>query len=126
MQAILPGSERGAILKMAEQGKEALLTFVFWAMDVIRDQFDKLLLCWLLMYMTALVVFARVDQESVHWLRELTSGVLGALLGLITGVKIGQGMVRVNPPTNLPDRGPSPKQISTLTDTTIKEETKSE
>ena len=100
----------------------ALVTFLYWAMDVIRDQFDKLLLCWLLMYLTALVVFAQVDQESIHWLRELTSGVLGALLGLITGVKIGQGMVRVNSPTDLPAHGP--KQISTLTDTTIKEESK--
>lgn len=111
---------------MAAQGKEALLTFIFWLMDLIRDEFDKILLVWLLVFYTSLVFVGSNDPESQHWLREITSGVLGALLGLITGVKIGQGMVRVNPPTNLPDRGPSPKQVSTLTDTTIKEEIKPE
>lgn len=101
----------------------AFVTLLFWMMDVIRDQFDKLLLCWLLMYLTFLVVFAHVDQESVHWLRELTSGVLGALLGLITGVKIGQGMVRVNQPTDLKG-GPSPKETTSMA--IVKEELKPE
>lgn len=88
-------------------------TFLFWAMDVIREQFDKLLLAWLLMFFTLLAFIGSADPESQHWLRELTSGVLGALLGLITGVKIGQGMVRVNAPTDIP-KGSSPKETTSM------------
>jgi len=110
-------------MPIAQRQDGPFVTFLFWMMDVVRDQFDKLLLCWLLMYLTFLVVFAHVDQESIHWLRELTSGVLGALLGLITGVKIGQGMVRVNPPTDL-QSGSSPKETTAMA--IVKEERKPE
>lgn len=108
---MMPGTQRS---------ESAFATFLFWAMDVVREQFDKVLLVWLLIFFVSLVFVGAADPESQHWLRELASGVLGALLGLITGVKIGQGMVRVNPPTDLPTAAGG-KQTSTLTDTTIRE-----
>jgi len=101
-----------------QRPESAFATFLYWAMDVVREQFDKVLLVWLLIFFVSLVFVGAADSESQHWLRELASGVLGALLGLITGVKIGQGMVRVNPPTDLATGG---RQTSTLTDTTIRE-----
>ena len=96
---------------------EAWIALLYWWMDLVREQFDKMVLVLLLMYFTSLVVFVRLDMESTHWLRELTSGILGALLGLITGIKIGQGMAKVNtPPTpsRLSDPPVSDKTVMTL------------
>ena len=96
---------------------EAIAALLYWWMDLVREQFDKMVLVWLLVYFTTLVVFAHTDMESTHWLREITSGVLGALLGLITGIKIGQGMARVNTPAS-PSRPSDPpvadKTVMTL------------
>lgn len=104
------------------QRQDGIFTaFLFWMMDVIREQFDKVLLVWLLIFLVSLVFAGAADAESQHWLRELASGVLGALLGLITGVKIGQGMVRVNTPADFPGAA-SPKETTSMA--IVKEELK--
>lgn len=54
----------------------------------IEHHFDKLLLTGVLLYMIHIVVFMSLYQfaaENVSWARELTAGIGGALLGLITG-----------------------------------------
>lgn len=59
----------------------------------VKENFDKLLLSGIVIYMVHVVVILSmwtVDPSTVSWARELTSGAMGALLGLITGIRVGQ------------------------------------
>ena len=56
-----------------------------------QDNFDKLLLS--LLWMFAIFVVLHMahdsrDNEHISWAREVASGLLGALLGLITGARL--------------------------------------
>lgn len=58
------------------------------AWKFIRDNFDKLLLTGLFVYIAQLVVHMSHDMrdaDEILWARELAGTVVGALLGLITG-----------------------------------------
>lgn len=62
----------------------------------IREHFDKLLCTtlFLLMVHTVLaLVYLHSSPDVISWARELASGFQGALLGLITGIAIGQRML---------------------------------
>jgi hypothetical protein len=53
-----------------------------------RDNFDKLLLCSVFIFMVAVVIHMTHDQkdkEQILWARELAGTFAGGLLGLITG-----------------------------------------
>jgi hypothetical protein len=55
----------------------------FW-----KFNFDKVLLTSLFVGMVTLVVYLasnNIDGENISWARELTSSIIGALFGLITG-----------------------------------------
>ena len=60
--------------------------------EFVRDHFDKLLLVVLVVYMIDVViylsVFSMAAPETIGWARELTAAFAGALVGLITGVRI--------------------------------------
>jgi hypothetical protein len=63
--------------------------------DFIEKHFDKLLLAAIIVYMIHVVVFLAIyvkQPETIAWARELTSGFVGALIGLITGVRVGMKM----------------------------------
>jgi hypothetical protein len=57
----------------------------------------------------------KVDIDNIHWAREITGEVLGALLGLVTGVRIGQALSQ----TSFTQRNPDGTQLSSskLTET---------
>lgn len=61
----------------------------------IQDHFDKLLLSGFVvlgvLVVVVLTMYGRAP-ETVSWLRELTSGFAGGLLGLITGIAVGRKM----------------------------------
>ena len=60
-----------------------------------KDNSDKFLLAAITLscYMGVLhMTHEKVDIDNIHWAREITGEVLGALLGLVTGVRIGQAM----------------------------------
>ena len=60
-----------------------------------KSNFDKLLLLLLFMGLVVLVLHMshdKLDEEQVSWAREMTGTVLGGLLGLVTGTRIGLAM----------------------------------
>lgn len=87
--------------------------------SLLRDHFDKILLAGVVMYLVHVVIFLanmNVDPATISWARELTSGFAGGLLGLITGVRIGQKMEQdkqeratVPPPATPTDPTEEPK-----------------
>lgn len=63
--------------------------------DFIEKHFDKLLLAATVWYLIHVVIFLSVyvkQPETISWAREMTSGFAGALIGLITGIRVGQKM----------------------------------
>ena len=74
--------------------------FCFWLRRVIDRHFDKLLLAWLIgISVTVSVVFrillllgrsSGLDQPGNDWLREQTALLIGGLLGLLRGERVGK------------------------------------
>lgn len=63
--------------------------------NFVEKYFDKLLLAGMVLYLIHVVIFLSIYSkapETISWARELTSGFAGGLLGLITGVRVGQRM----------------------------------
>lgn len=52
---------------------------------MVKHEFDKLILTFLLLAIIYILVFVTLPSEVNQWLREAGSGILGGLLGLITG-----------------------------------------
>ena len=52
---------------------------------MVKHEFDKIILTLLLLAIIYLLVFITLPSEVSQWLREAGSGILGGLLGLITG-----------------------------------------
>lgn len=83
-----------------------------------KDNSDKFLLATIALscYMGVLhMTHEKVDIDNIHWAREITGEVLGALLGLVTGVRIGQALSQ----TSFTQRNPDGTQLSSskLTET---------
>lgn len=53
----------------------------------INDQIDKIVLVILFLGLAGIVLTGRVDHDTAEWFKAAGSGVLGALLALITGPK---------------------------------------
>ncbi len=63
--------------------------------EFIERHFDKLLLGAIVVWLIHVVIFLAIyvnNPETLSWARELTSGFAGALVGLITGIRMGQQM----------------------------------
>lgn len=61
--------------------------------EFIEKHFDKLLLAFIVVYLIHVVIFLSIyvkQPETISWAREMTSGFAGALIGLITGIRVGQ------------------------------------
>jgi membrane associated rhomboid family serine protease len=68
--------------------------------DLVRKHFDKLLLVCLFLFMLLFTLIAvtagvlmqgKVDQSNVAWCRETAGTILGALIGLISGMSLRGG-----------------------------------
>lgn len=67
----------------------------------LRGQFDKLLLVGLFLVLMVFLLHAihdKLDGDHIHWIRETANTVMGTLLGLITGVRIGMSLAKQDPP----------------------------
>lgn len=66
--------------------------FLFW----FYQEFNKLLLVLLLCVLFVIILHGlhdpSHDKDSIHWFREQANTVMGCLLGLITGVRIGMSI----------------------------------
>lgn len=61
----------------------------------IEKHFNQLLLSAFVLYLIHVVLFMSIyvkSPETLSWAREMTSGFAGGLLGLITGVRLGQAL----------------------------------
>lgn len=61
--------------------------------EFVKRNADKLLMASLFIYMVHVVlalVYWHANAETIAWAREIAAGFQGALLGLVTGVAIGQ------------------------------------
>jgi hypothetical protein len=65
--------------------------------DFVVEHFAILLLFWMavgLMFYVLHIAHHDADRELLSWSREVTAGVMGALLGLLTGAKVGSEMAK--------------------------------
>lgn len=63
--------------------------------EFVKDNLDKLMLAAGIFYGVHIVIFVAMyvkDPVVLSWAQGLTDGFVGALLGLITGVRVGQKM----------------------------------
>lgn len=58
--------------------------------NFLETNFDKILMAVFAAYMVHTVHAYGTVPETISWSRELTSGFVGALIGLVTGVHVGK------------------------------------
>lgn len=63
--------------------------FFGWIGDFIEGHFDKLLLALIVFWLANRATMPGIEEHAAGWAREQASAALGALIGLITGVRLG-------------------------------------
>lgn len=71
--------------------------------EFLKTQFDKLLLTFLFLtvfFSVIIMVHNHIEPSVVSWGRETAAGFSGALLGLITGMKVGMAIAATKGESN--------------------------
>lgn len=69
--------------------------------DFLKSNLDKIIIVGVFIYVfhasMGLIYHPGVAEASIAWVRELASGILGCLFGLVNGIAVGKALAAVKP-----------------------------